>query len=222
VKSVNLESHMKTVHGTKLKAKLQSEEHGKKSEAKSPKAPIVGFPWRWVGVSALVLIIVLAVIVIKPGSPSGTNPNVPEECIEGKTLARSFTWRLHIHYTNLQVIPAVHNYTHPIPHDIGKEPINDQQCTRRMYSGSSSEYNSSRDPAIIHVNSPEPKTYYLMDWFKIWGQDLNSTPEHKFVVSYGEPTWTITLTVDFGNPPTNKWENIELTQDRLIDFYIYQ
>jgi len=212
----------------KLKAKeTRIAETERKMESKAPRGSEVAFPWKWVGVGFVVFIVVLAVIVIKPGFPSGSsNPpgTNPDLCTEGKNILVSFTFTLHILITD-HVGSTRNNYTQPIPNDIGKEPLPDgTPCTRRMYSYTAPPSDPFTGPATIHLDSPEDRSYYLEDWFVIWNQGLNSTPGHMRVLTYAQPDWNVTLKVD-GLPFNGRFENIQLKAETPVQsflFYVYR
>jgi hypothetical protein len=217
-----LESHLKEVHKTHIRKQEKVGDAGKKGESKKPKASVVAFPWKWVGVGAIALIIVFSVIMIRPLLPGGgsTNPNVPEECIEGKTLTIDFVVSLHIFITDASTHRD--NYTQLIPHGIGTDPIGGQSCTRRMHTGY--DYNSSSEATRIHVESPEEKTYTLGDFFLIW---YNQTLGPGKVLSFWyESGWRIIFKVNgavVADTSTNlgyHYETFVLSADQNIIFYI--
>jgi hypothetical protein len=193
---------------------------GEKAESKKPKASVVAFPWKWIGVGAVALIIILSVIVIRPLLPGGgsTNPNVPEECIEGKTLKIDFDVSLHIFITD----DHRNNYTQLIPNGIGTDPIDGQSCTRRLHTGY--DYNTSYQAARIHVESPESGDYTLGDFFLVWNnQSLGPGKVLSFWLSGG---WRIVFKVngavlaDTNINPTYHYETFRLIADQDIVFYV--
>jgi hypothetical protein len=212
-----LESHLKEVHKTKMKKQDKAGAAGEKPGSKKPKASVVAFPWKWVGVGAVALIIILSVIVIRPMLPGGnpTNSNVPEECIEGKTLQVNFVVSLHIIITSRDT-------TQLIPNGIGTDPIDGQSCTRRLHTGY--DYNTSYQAARIHVESPETKDYTLGDFFFIWNnQSLGPGKVLSFWVDY---QWRIVFKVngavlaDTNTNPGYHYETFKLSADQDIVFYV--
>lgn len=214
---------MKSVHKRRLKTKRADEGagggNGGIGASKTPKESTVAFPWKWVGVGAIVLILILAVVVIKPSfssNPNSNNNNSPE-CIEGKTIVASFDFTLHILKTDNS--SGLHDYTHPISYGIGKQTLNGQPCTRRMYTsdlGPPYEYNASTQAAIVHVRSPMTNNS-LGDFFRIWDQVLNYS--QGFVVAYSSTTWNIVMKVN-GQTYSGIWEQLALQPGMKIEFYV--
>jgi len=225
VKSANLQTHMKSVHKKKLKPKhLEESSTGpsaKDGTSKGRRGSTVSFPWKWLGVGIVVLILVLAVVIIRPSlssNPSpGNNNNNAAECIEGKNIVARYTFTLHILKTDNS--SGLQNWTHPISYGIGKLPLNEQPCTRKMYTsdvGPPFEYNSSSQPAIVHVESPTTNNT-LGDFFDIWGQALNYT--QGVIVSYSRPTWNIVMKVN-GQTYSGVWEHLALQPGMNIVFNV--
>ncbi len=222
---------MKEVHKIKYKTpeKKGVEKALGKSSSKARRGSAVTFPLKWIVVGIIVMAMIGSVVVIKPGLPSGPddNPNTtPAECIEGKTIQASFTLTLHIYVTDLSV--GKDNYTHPITNNLGKDPIDDKTCTRRLYTGSEDEYDASRDAAIIHVQSPEARDYTLGDFFSIAWHNQTLAPGKILSYWYEQPYgWRIVMKVngqvisdtdnDLGS---YHYENYLLRPDRIIDFYV--
>ncbi len=211
---------MKEVHRTKLKKEVKSDASGGKGKQSTPKASAVGFPWRYVGVGAVVFIIILAVLVIKPMN-FGNNPpgTLPGECINDKTLQVNFAVTLHILVTDYRT--GKDNYTHLIPNGIGTAPINDQACTRRLHTDY--DYTPSNQPAKIKVQSPEVKDFALGDFFNIWD---NQTLGPDKVLTYWTPDWRIVFKVngvtvdDTRVSPPYHYETYKLIPNQDIEFYV--
>jgi len=226
VKSHNLNAHMKEVHKIKRKTSEQGRSRGdsKRTKGKSPRGGGVGFPWRLIVVGIVVLTMIGSILVIRPGSPPAPDGNgsIPAECVQGKTLVVNFDVKLHLYVTD----PATHknNFTHLIPNDLGKDPIDGQACTRSLSTGSASEYNASSQDAVIHVQSPEAKNFTLGDFFLLWsGQTLEPGKVASYWTNYG---WRIVMKVngavvaDTNVNPLYAYAALKLAPNQNIDFYV--
>lgn len=68
---------------------------------------------------------------------------------------------------------------------------------------------------ILHVESPEPRTFYLADFFRIWGQNFNSTCIFDYCSDDNH-----TLNVYVNDQESNLYENIVLKdKDRIKIVY---
>jgi len=229
VKSANLQTHMKSVHKKKLKPKRLDENlagpGGKDGALKGPRDSTVSFPWKWLGAGTIVLILVFAVIIIRPSLSSNPNPsnngNLPAECVRPGDVVARYTFTLRILKTD--TIGAIPDYNYPISYGIGKLPFNGTACTRKMYTsdvGPPFEYNDSSQPAIIHVESPTSKNT-LGDFFKIWDQELNYSRQQ--ILSYinsssSSPRYDIVMKVN--EVYSGVWERLETQPSMSIVFYV--
>lgn len=213
---------MRNVHKSKLKAKEKRKLKDDERTARRPKSARITFPWKWIGVGVIAIVLVLSIIILKPDLIGNSPPStLPEDCVQDKPVLVDFTFRLHILNTNNNTNKF--NYTHPIGYNIGKEPINGQPCTRRIFSGSEFEYNRSSQPAVIHVRSPEIREYRLYEFFNVWNQPINKS--QGILVSYYTTTSNIIMKVD-GQVYYGDWENLVLNPEsgsrvNLVEFHAY-
>ena len=192
-----------------------------KAVSKKTGGSAVTFPWKWVGVGAIALIIILSVILIRPSLPGGgsNNSNLPDECIQGKTLIVNFVVTLHVMVTDYRTNKV--NYTHMIPNGIGTAQLNGQDCVRRIHTDY--DYTPNSQPARIKVQSPDVRNFTLGNFFETWD---NQTLAPDMILSYSTPQWRIVFKVngvtiddtDVNSP--YHYENYRLYPDQNIEFYI--
>lgn len=100
---------------------------------------------------------------------------------------------------------TINNSVEVIPAGVGIQ----EGCTHVIHTHSTTDATSGY--VILHVESPDVRTFYLKDFFNIWGKTFN---KDQILDSKVDSTHEIVMTVD--EKPSTDYENLVLADAQRI------
>jgi|SRR5579871_646275 len=141
--------------------------------------------WSFIGIGSAIGVVLIGVLIYNLIGP-GTPPYLKGDTIDNIQCDALEQTQTHYH-AHLQVY--VNGAEVPIPGDVGRQSVT--QCYYWLHV-----HSDTGDEGVIHIESPDNRTYDLKQFFDIWGQTLSATnlmghkidANHKLTVYVYNPT----------------------------------